>query len=109
MNFLDSEKKVNPHQFQRYFSKDGTIRTSDSKNNFKDYDLKQLILDFNDIAENLLIRCLEKLVNSTYKNRTSKKKTKYLEKIMALKEASKGNIVIWPDNSEELFIIKVRE
>ena len=65
--------------------------------------------DFNDIAEDLLIRALEKLINTVYKNETNKKKTLYLEKVSALKEAANGNIVIWPDHNEELFIIKVRE
>ena len=109
VNYRDKEKNINPYQFQRFFSNDGSIKTQDSNNEFKNYDLKQLILDFNNVAEDLLIRCLEKLVNSAYKNQTNTKKEVYLKKINALKEAASGNIVIWPDSSEELFIIKVRK
>lgn len=109
VSFRDKNNNVNAYQFQQFFSKDGSIKTQDSKNEFKDYDLKKLILDFNNIAEDLLIRCLEKLVNSAYKNQTSPKKESYFNKINALKEAADGNIVIWPDSSEELFIIKIKK
>jgi hypothetical protein len=109
VNFRDKNNEVNPYQFQRHLSNDGNIKTLDSKNQIKDYNLKQLILDYNDIAEDLLIRCLEKLINSIYKNQTTPKKEIYFKKIKALKEATKGGIVIWPDSNEEVFIIKVIE
>lgn len=109
VNFLESDKKKNSFQFQRHFSKDGTIKTLDSKNTFKDYDLKKLIREFNDIAEDIFIKALEKLVKTSLKNHTGNKKDFVLSKINALKEAYDQGFAVWPDVNEELFIIKVKE
>lgn len=108
VNYLEPNKKTNPYQFQRYFSHDGSIKTLDSENNFKDYDLKKLIEDFNDTAEDLLIQAIEKIINTSLKNQNGKIKPSFLSKVAALKEASENGFALWPDVNEELFVIKMK-
>ena len=107
VDYLDNGT-INPHQFQRAFIDKYPIRTSDSTNNFKDYNLKELLTEFNDIIEDILIKSTEKFVKTVLKN-GGVKKDKMLEKIEALKTIQDGGLVIWPDNEEELFIIKIKD
>lgn len=98
---------INPHQFQRAFIDKDPIRTSDSNNIFKDYNLEEMLTEFNDIIEDILIKATEKFVKTVYKN-DGVKKEKMLEKIDALRTIQNGGMVIWPDNDKNLFIIKIK-
>ena len=68
IDFLDNGKK-NPHQFQRgSLDNNRPIATSDAKGNFKEYDLKALVLEFNSFSEELIISATNKFINTVYKN-----------------------------------------
>jgi hypothetical protein len=107
VDFIKNQKK-NPHQFQRYIGQDSNIKVSDSDNNYTEYNLKQLILDYNVIAEDILIRATEKFISTVLKNGGAKKEM-FLKKIEALKQANKTGMAMWPDPVEGLFIISVNE
>lgn len=107
IDFLDSGNR-NSHQIQRGFLADRMIKTSDSKGNFKEFDLKELILEFNKLAEEVLIQATEKFINTVLKN-GGEKKEKYLKKIEPIKCAQKGDLVVWSENGENQFIIRISE
>jgi hypothetical protein len=107
VDFIKNDRK-NPHQFQRYFGQNSSITVSDSDNNYTEYNLKQLILDYNVVAEGILIRATEKFIRTVLKNGGAKKDL-FLKKMKALTEANKTGMAIWPDPLEELFIISVNE
>lgn len=99
---------TNPHQFQRFFLDDGPITVIDSQNKFEDYNLKEMISDYDSVAETVLLLSIEKFISTALKN-GGQKKEMYLKKLTALRLASVEGFSIWPDANEELFIIKVRD
>ncbi|MBK3517136.1 hypothetical protein [Carboxylicivirga marina] len=108
VDFLD-DGVINPHQFQRALIDNGSISVSDSNNTFKEYNLKELFEEFNNIIEDILIRSTEKFIKTVLKQNGGEKKKKLIDKIEALKTIQEGGIVIWPDNEEELFIAKIKK
>lgn len=107
IDFLDNGNK-NPHQFQRGSLNNRIIGTSDSKNNFKEYDLKKLVLEYNEIAETILIDATEKFIFTALKN-GGELFDKYKKRLEAVKAEKAGNIVIYPMGfEEEHFIIMVK-
>lgn len=106
VDFIDDGQR-NPHQFQRGFISSSPITTSDSKGNFVNYNLKELLEEYNNVAEDILINATDKFINTVLKN-GGNKKDEFAEKINAVKCAQNGDIVIWTENGKEPFIIKVK-
>ena len=106
IDFMDSSGTRNSHQLQRGSLNDRIIQTSDSKGNFKEFNLKDLILEFNELAEEILIQATEKFINTVLKN-GGEKKEKYLNKLEPIKCSKKGDLVIWSENGEDQFIITI--
>lgn len=63
IDFLEEGVK-NPHQLQRAMLTHSQINTSDSKGNFKDFNLKELLAEYNGFAETLIIQATEKFINT---------------------------------------------
>lgn len=96
IDFMDNGEK-NPHQLQRSLIRDRNLRTLDSKGNFKDYNLKDLLTEYNKLAEELLIQAVEKFIG-TVLNGNKKKFTEYNERLDALKAQKKGHLIFYlPD------------
>ena len=108
VDFIDKDGNTNPHQVSRSLRDNESISTSDRNNTFKEFNLKDLVQKFDDQIEDVLIRATEKFIKTTLKNGGAKR-TKYLELIQALKCLQKGGVVIWPEPTEELFIVKLRD
>lgn len=105
VDFFENGKK-NPHQFQRGMLTNNIIKTYDSKGKFNDYDLKTLIKEYNQFAEDLIIQATEKFINTVLKNGGEKLK-KYHERLDLVKTAKDGNIVIYSPNGQNQFVIRI--
>lgn len=107
VDYLDGESK-NPHQLQRALIDIHDIVTSDSNNNYRKFNLKELLEEFNEVIEDVLIRSTEKFIKTVLKNGGQKKEL-LLKKIDALKLIQRGGIAFWPDKDEELLVVKFKE
>ncbi|PCH98655.1 MAG: hypothetical protein COB85_01215 [Bacteroidetes bacterium] len=105
IDFLDNGTR-NPHQLQRAMLEGRIIKTSDSRGNFKEYDLKELLLEYNQLAEKLIIEATNQFIKTVLKN-GGKRKEKYLERLDAVKSAHNGAIVIWNEEGTEQFIVRI--
>lgn len=105
IDFLDNGVK-NPHQLQRSMLTDETLKTSDSRGNFKDYDLRNLLKEYNKFAEGLLIQATEKFIKTVLKN-GGQKLDSYVERLEAVKSAKNGDIVIYPSGSKTPFVVRI--
>jgi hypothetical protein len=105
VNFLDNGI-INPHQFQRRMLTENTIKTLDSKGNFKDYNLKELLKEYNSLAEDLLIQATEKFINTVLKN-GGKKKEKYIVQLDDIKAAKKGDILVFSPEGDVTLRISI--
>lgn len=107
IDFIDNGKK-NPHQFQRGSLDNFPIKTSDSKGNFKEYDLKRLLLEYNVVAEELLINATNKFISTVFKN-GGQKLANYRVRFEAIKSEKNGAIVVYPaDGSNPITIMVVK-
>lgn len=107
IDFLENGKK-NPHQFQRYSLNQQPIKTSDSQGNYREYDLRKLLFEYNLAVEEILIQATEKFISTVLKN-GGEKKNKYQDRLELIKTEKKGNIVIYPsDGSEPITMIVVK-
>jgi hypothetical protein len=106
VNFLDNGVK-NPHQIQRSFGGDRKITARDSKGVFKDYNLKDLLTEYNSVAQELIIQASEKFIDTVFeKGNTSK--AKYQDRLTLIKSQNMGNRVFYfPDGGS--FSIRVVE
>jgi len=108
VDFLDNGKK-NPHQFQRgSLDNNRPIATSDAKGNYKEYDLKKLLHEYDKFAETLLIAATDKFIKTVYKN-GGDKLIKYKERFKAIEDQKAGHIVVYSqDGSTPITIMVVR-
>lgn len=104
VNYLDKGVK-NPHQLQRSSLDQKSIRTLDSKGNFKEYNLNELVRDYNQKSSEILFSATEKFVMTVFKN-GGQKKEKYLKKLKYIKNALEGDLVIHTDADFDPIIIK---
>ena len=103
IDFLDDGKR-NPHQFSRGSLEHEPIATSDSKGNYKKYNLKELLLEYNKLASELLIEATEKFITTT---QGGQKLIEFKERLELVKEEQDGAIVIYPPHGTEPFVIRV--
>ncbi|WP_341226953.1 hypothetical protein [uncultured Arcticibacterium sp.] len=107
VDYLDNGRK-NPHQIQRALIDKYPIQTSDSNNNYRKFDLKELLFEFDNVIEDVLVRSTEKFIKTVLKNGGEKKEL-LIKKIEALKSIQNGGVAIWPDNEEEFFVVKIKK
>ena len=105
VNFME-DNKINPHQIQRYALDQEMISTIDSNSKFKDYNLKELILKYDNFVIELLVNATNKFINSVLKNGGDKLK-KYQEKIELVKFELAGNTVVYNERGEATFKIAI--
>lgn len=105
IDFLEGGVK-NPHQLQRAMLLHSQIKTSDSKGKFKEFNLKELLEEYNGFAETLIIQATEKFINTVLKNGGQKLKD-YHERLDAVKSQKKGDIVIYSPDGQSQFVIRI--
>jgi len=105
IDFIDNGKK-NPHQIQRGSLANYPIKTSDSKGNYKEYDLKKLLLEYNAVAEELLINATDKFISTVFKN-GGQKLTTYKDRFEAIKSEKSGAIVVYSVGSSQPITIMI--
>lgn len=105
IDFLEEGVK-NPHQLQRAMLTHSQINTSDSKGNFKDFNLKELLAEYNGFAETLIIQATEKFINTVLKNGGQKLK-EYHTRLDAVKSQKNGDIVIYSPDGQSQFTIRI--
>lgn len=103
VNFIE-DGKLNPHQLQRGSLDYGPITTRDSKGTFVDYDLKQLLIEYNTYATELIIQATEKFIKST---QGGQKLKEYNDRLNLVKTEQEGNIVIYPVEQLEPIVVMV--
>jgi hypothetical protein len=104
VNFNDNGVK-NPHQLQRGFIGDRNIRTRDAKGIFKDYNLKDLLIEYNKFTEELLIKATEKFIETVLSDNKTKRE-ECNKRLDAIKAQKKGHLVFYIPNGEH-FVIRV--
>jgi len=105
IDYLDNGDK-NPHQIQRTSLDQKSIRTLDSNNKFKVYNLNDLLVEYNKTASRILFLATEKFIMTVFKN-GGKKKEIYLKKISYIKEVLDGNWVVQISPDKDPLIIKL--
>ncbi len=107
IDFLEEGVK-NPHQLQRAMLTHSQIKTSDSKGTFKDFNLKELLAEYNGFAETIIIQATEKFINTVLKNGGQKLKD-YHERLEVVKLQKRGDIVIYSHDGQSQFVIRLTE
>jgi hypothetical protein len=105
IDYMDNGDK-NPHQIQRSSLDERSIRTLDSKNNFKTYNLNELLTEYNLKASKILFLATEKFVSTVFKN-GGKKKEIFTKKISLISEILDGNLVFYPSVDKDPIIIRL--
>lgn len=105
IDYIENGTK-NPHQVQRTSLDQKSIRTLDSNNNFKVYNLNELLIEYNKSANRILFLGTEKFIQTVFKN-GGRKRELYLKKISYIKEALDGNWVLFHSADKEPTIIKL--
>lgn len=107
VNFLEKGVK-NPYHIQRSSLDGNSITTLDSNNKFSDYNLNNLIIEYNQIASEIIFIATEKFVRTVFKN-GGKKKDEYMEKVSYIREVLNGEFIIRIDFSPETLTKRLKE
>ncbi|MCB0539115.1 MAG: hypothetical protein KDE33_16495 [Bacteroidetes bacterium] len=105
IDYLENGNK-NPHQIQRTSIDQKSIRTLDSNNNFKLYNLNELLDEYNKTASRIFFLATEKFVMTVFKNGGNKRSV-YLKRTSYIKEVLDGNIVLAISEDQDPIIVKI--
>ena len=106
VNFLEQGVK-NSYHIQRSSLDGNSIRTLDSNNKFSDYNLNNLIIEYNKIASEIILMATEKFVRTVFKN-GGKKKDEYMEKVSYIRKVLNGEFIIRIEISPETLTTKIK-